>query len=92
MGAGGPTGSAKSPFSPEPRNPLIPLKMMALGEAGEPLGNVDGGGEMRADPLMVGVRASPGERGIPASKDEVGPTSAHKRRNIRDFKSKRSKI
>ena len=76
MGVAGTTGSAKSPFSPEPRNPLIPLKMMALGEAGDPVGKVDGVGETSADPLMVGVMASPGESGIPASNEEVGPTSA----------------
>ena len=74
-GVAGATGSESSPFSPEPRNPLIPLKMMALGEFGVAVGKVDGVGETTADPLMVGVMASPGESGMPASSEGVGVAS-----------------
>ena len=68
-----------SPFSPTPRNPLIPLKIKAPGEAGAAVGNVDGAAEMIADPFMVCAMASPGESGAPAKSEETGATSGREK-------------
>ena len=81
-------GSVESPLSLLPRKPLIPLRMMALGEAGVAVGNVDWVGEMTAEPLRVGAIASPGDRGKPARSDG-GATASGKKWNKRGWDAKK---
>ena len=60
-----------SPLPLTPRNPLIPLRIMAPGDSGAAPGN-PAAAEMTAGPLTVGAMASPGERGAPAKNEETG--------------------